>query len=73
MTVTEDQLEKGSSFPSHDELQKDDDLHVLTESEKMLEKTTLRRLDLLLVPMVCLIYLLAFLDRSNIGNAVRVP
>lgn len=37
--------------------------------DPILDKQTLRRLDLLLVPLVCSMYLLAFLDRANIGNA----
>lgn len=34
-----------------------------------LDRQTVRKLDMLLIPMMCMIYLLAFLDRSNIGNA----
>jgi len=34
-----------------------------------LDRQTLLRLDFLLVPLVCCMYLLAFLDRANIGNA----
>lgn len=34
-----------------------------------LDKQTLWRLDILLVPLVASMYLLAFLDRANIGNA----
>jgi hypothetical protein len=30
---------------------------------------TLRKIDLRLIPMLALLYLLSFLDRSNIGNA----
>ena len=37
--------------------------------DRKLEGKTLLKLDLLLIPMMCGIYLLAFLDRSNIGNA----
>lgn len=32
-------------------------------------KKTLRKMDLRLIPMLALLYLLSFLDRSNIGNA----
>jgi hypothetical protein len=39
------------------------------EKDKTLDRKTLLNLDLLLVPMMCAIYLLAFLDRANIGNA----
>jgi hypothetical protein len=30
---------------------------------------TLRKMDIRLIPMLALLYLLSFLDRSNIGNA----
>lgn len=33
------------------------------------EKKTLRKMDLHLIPIMSLLYLLAFLDRGNIGNA----
>jgi len=29
----------------------------------------MRRVDLWLIPWLCLLYLLSFLDRTNIGNA----
>lgn len=32
-------------------------------------KKILRKMDLRLIPMLALLYLLSFLDRSNIGNA----
>ncbi|EON67345.1 hypothetical protein W97_06598 [Coniosporium apollinis CBS 100218] len=50
----EERLEDGSS---------------VSQFDPTLERKTVLRLDLLLVPMMCMIYLLAFLDRSNIGNA----
>ena len=34
-----------------------------------LERKTVTKLDLLLVPSMSILYLCAFLDRSNIGNA----
>lgn len=34
-----------------------------------LDRKTVLRLDLLLVPLVAMLYLLSFLDRANIGNA----
>ncbi|GES64676.1 MFS transporter [Aspergillus terreus] len=40
-----------------------------TEEERRLDKETLRRLDLLLMPMTLILYLLAWLDRANVGNA----
>ncbi|KAJ5095329.1 Major facilitator superfamily domain general substrate transporter [Penicillium alfredii] len=33
------------------------------------EKTVLRKMDIRLIPMLSILYLLAFLDRGNIGNA----
>jgi hypothetical protein len=33
------------------------------------EKRVLRKMDLRLIPMLSVLYLLAFLDRGNIGNA----
>lgn len=33
------------------------------------EKKTLRKMDVRLIPALAVLYLLAFLDRSNIGNA----
>lgn len=37
--------------------------------DPVLDKKTVFRLDILLVPLVASMYLLAFLDRANIGNA----
>jgi hypothetical protein len=37
-------------------------------SEEM-EKRILRKMDIRLIPMLATLYLLAFLDRGNIGNA----
>jgi hypothetical protein len=33
------------------------------------EKTLVRKLDWRLIPWLCLLYLISFLDRTNIGNA----
>ncbi|BFZ62120.1 hypothetical protein YB2330_003199 [Saitoella coloradoensis] len=38
-------------------------------SDPAIEKSLLRKLDLKILPIVTLLYLLSFLDRSNIGNA----
>ncbi|CAI6277477.1 unnamed protein product [Periconia digitata] len=45
-----------------------DDLDVL-ESTTLSEKKLLRKLDLRLLPAVSILYLLSFLDRSNVANA----
>lgn len=34
-----------------------------------IDKQTIRRLDVLLLPLVCIIYLLGYIDRANVGNA----
>lgn len=41
----------------------------ISSEDKALERRTLLKLDLLLPPAMAILYLLAFLDRSNIGNA----
>jgi len=40
-----------------------------TVEERRLEKQTLLRLDILLMPMTLILYFLAWLDRANVGNA----
>lgn len=40
-----------------------------TAEERRLEKQTLLRLDILLMPMTLMLYFLAWLDRANVGNA----
>ena len=47
----------------------------LDEETLKLDRQTLLRLDLLLMPMTLMLYLLAWLDRANVGNArvVRRP
>jgi len=35
------------------------------------EKRLVRKLDWRILPLTCLLYLFAYLDRSNLGNAVR--
>ncbi|RDW78843.1 putative MFS transporter [Aspergillus mulundensis] len=42
---------------------------VPTEAERKLNRETLNRLDLVLMPMTLILYLLAWLDRANVGNA----
>lgn len=38
------------------------------EERFKIDKQTVRRLDLLLLPMVCVIYLLGYIDRANVGS-----
>jgi hypothetical protein len=42
-----------------------DDFYIDPEAEKRL----VRKLDWRLIPWLCLLYLISFLDRTNIGNA----
>jgi len=39
------------------------------EDEKALDSRITRKIDLRVVPMLCMLYLTAYLDRTNIGNA----
>ncbi|KAL2147674.1 hypothetical protein VTI28DRAFT_7026 [Corynascus sepedonium] len=74
MASSDADKEKASSDAnrSHDEgrdMPRDPDAH-LSEAEKAeVERRLLWRLDWILMPWLCLLYLLAFLDRTNIGNA----
>jgi sugar phosphate permease len=51
------------------ELYPDPDEGLSEEERAANEKRLLRRLDFKLIPWLCILYLLAFLDRANIGNA----
>ncbi|CAM1506073.1 Fc.00g057140.m01.CDS01 [Cosmosporella sp. VM-42] len=46
-----------------------DDLDFLDMFPKDRKKKVLRKVDLRLVPMLVLLYLMAYLDKTNIGNA----
>jgi hypothetical protein len=37
--------------------------------DRKTERQTVQKMDMLLIPVTCLIYLLSFLDRANLGNA----
>jgi hypothetical protein len=41
----------------------------VSEPERINEKALLRKLDYRLLPPLTILYLLSFLDRSNVGNA----
>ncbi|KAI1843289.1 hypothetical protein JX265_007764 [Neoarthrinium moseri] len=76
-------LEKSSvKAPSHDDhgvhshsadglrnLPPDPDAHLSAEEKAKIDRKLLWKLDLTLIPWLCILYLLAFLDRTNIGNA----
>ncbi|KAK1750392.1 major facilitator superfamily domain-containing protein [Echria macrotheca] len=47
----------------------DPDEGLSDEEKAKIEKRLLRKLDFTLIPWLCILYLLAFLDRANIGNA----
>ncbi|KAI0200318.1 major facilitator superfamily domain-containing protein [Astrocystis sublimbata] len=65
-------LEKHSSSRDErdgDHFDSDPDAHLTHEEREKVDRALLRKLDLTLIPWLCLLYLLAFLDRTNIGNA----
>ncbi|KJR86005.1 uncharacterized protein SPSK_08988 [Sporothrix schenckii 1099-18] len=47
----------------------DPDAHLSEAERKAIDRKLIWRLDLILIPWLCLLYLMAFLDRTNIGNA----
>ncbi|GAB1310689.1 MFS nicotinic acid transporter-like protein [Madurella fahalii] len=55
--------EDGSDMP------KDPDAHLTPAEKEEVDRKLVRRLDWILIPWLCFLYLLAFLDRTNIGNA----
>ncbi|KAK4129087.1 MFS general substrate transporter [Parathielavia appendiculata] len=66
--------EKASSDAnrSHDEdgdMPRDPDAHLSEEEKAEVDRRLVWKLDWMLIPWLCFLYLLAFLDRTNIGNA----
>lgn len=53
--------------PVHKELEDAESLD--DPSLRQLERETRLRLDILLIPLTLMLYLLAWLDRANVGNA----
>ncbi|RSM06216.1 hypothetical protein CEP52_005851 [Fusarium oligoseptatum] len=47
----------------------DPSIYSLSEEELLVEEALVRKIDLRLLPITAIIYLLCYLDRSNIGNA----
>ncbi|EPE06875.1 major facilitator superfamily transporter [Ophiostoma piceae UAMH 11346] len=47
----------------------DPDAHLSEEERAEIDRKLVWRLDWILIPWLCLLYLMAFLDRTNIGNA----
>ncbi|KAI0804654.1 MFS general substrate transporter [Irpex lacteus] len=70
---TTDQSPKSPSISSTSDVEKWDPVEVKQEDvyviDKLAEQRLVRRIDIRFVPMSMFIYLLCFLDRSNIGNA----
>ncbi|OLY83398.1 putative tartrate transporter [Smittium mucronatum] len=65
--------EKEINAISDIEYSKTDQLNVtveLTDEEKEIVKVCLRKIDLRIVPLLCAIYILSLIDRSNIGAAL---
>ncbi|EMR70405.1 hypothetical protein MGN70_000175 [Eutypa lata] len=65
----------GHLSPTHSQvdgiqsLPPDPDAHLSQEERDKIERKLVWRLDWMLIPWLCILYLLAFLDRTNIGNA----
>ncbi|CAF9935226.1 hypothetical protein IMSHALPRED_010149 [Imshaugia aleurites] len=53
----------------HGQLPPDPDAHLSPEEKAAIDRKLLRKLDIRLIPWLCLLYLTSFLDRTNIGNA----
>ncbi|KAI1101472.1 MFS general substrate transporter [Jackrogersella minutella] len=54
---------------SYDTVPPDPDAHLSEEEKEKIDRKLVWRLDWILIPWLCILYLLAFLDRTNIGNA----
>lgn len=50
-------------------IENDPDAGKSPEERAAIERKLLWKIDLLIIPWMCLLYLLSFLDRTNIGNA----
>ncbi|KAK4044349.1 major facilitator superfamily domain-containing protein [Parachaetomium inaequale] len=59
----------GSQDDYGTDLPKDPDAHLSPEERAEVERRLVWKLDWILMPWLCFLYLLAFLDRTNIGNA----
>ncbi|KAK2049071.1 major facilitator superfamily transporter [Colletotrichum somersetense] len=68
-----DNIEKASASHTLDHGRQvslhDPDAHLSDEERLDVDQKLVRRLDWMLIPWLCILYLLAFLDRTNIGNA----
>lgn len=68
-TVGDDVKEGGAAGIKHGDVEAVTDELLLEEVDPQMEQRVRRKLDMHLVPLLSALYLLAFLDRSNIGNA----
>ncbi|KAF4627983.1 hypothetical protein G7Y89_g10171 [Cudoniella acicularis] len=51
------------------DLPADPDAHLTAAEKAEIDRKLVRKLDIQLIPWLCMLYLLSFLDRTNIGNA----
>ncbi|KAI1205321.1 MFS general substrate transporter [Annulohypoxylon truncatum] len=68
-SASRDSSKEANHVESFDGLPPDPDAHLSLEERDKIDKKLIRKLDWILIPWLCILYLLAFLDRSNIGNA----
>ncbi|KAI0102922.1 MFS general substrate transporter [Nemania sp. FL0031] len=61
--------EREGNWIQGDGILPDPDAHLSQEEKDKIDRRLVWKLDLVLIPWLCLLYLLAFLDRTNIGNA----
>ncbi|TGO38294.1 hypothetical protein BHYA_0078g00470 [Botrytis hyacinthi] len=66
---TSDEEKVVASAAIHSNLPVDPDAHLSDAERKAIDRRLVWKLDLYLIPWLCILYLLAFLDRTNIGNA----
>ncbi|KAF8252812.1 MFS general substrate transporter [Wilcoxina mikolae CBS 423.85] len=72
MTATDQSsVELKADIHSHREnvLEEDPDAGLSEEERREIDRALVRKLDFKLIPWLCLLYLVSFLDRTNIGNA----
>ncbi|KAK3335853.1 major facilitator superfamily domain-containing protein [Cercophora scortea] len=71
--MSDEEKSSRNAHGSHNEvsldLSPDPDEHLSEAEKEEVDRKLVRRLDWILMPWLCLLYLLAFLDRTNIGNA----
>jgi len=68
-TLTDNALEKLETRNGNGNLAYDPDAGKTPAERAAIDRKLLRKLDLKLIPWLCLLYLMSFLDRTNIGNA----